>query len=176
MSRYVVFDVETPNCKNNRMSAIGISIVEDNRIIDSFFSYIDPEQPFDSFNTQLTGIDEKTVADAPTFPELWTQICPLMDSGVLVAHNAQFDMGVLRQCLHDYHIGWKPKAKAICTVLIGRSILPDISHRLNSMCEYYGIGLDHHKADSDSHACAEIFLRYIKCGTPVEGYIKEYDM
>lgn len=176
MNRYIVFDVETPNRENSRMSAIGISVIENGCIVDSFFSYVDPEQPFDSFNSELTGIDENTVADAPAFPELWQQIEPLMDSGILVAHNAQFDMGVLRNCLHDYGVRWKPSAQAICTVLIGRSILPDISHKLNNMCSYYGICLDHHQADSDSQACAEILLRYMKDGTPVDQYIKDYEL
>jgi len=176
MNRYIVFDVETPNRENSRMSAIGISVIENGCIVDSFFSYVDPEQPFDSFNSELTGIDENTVADAPTFPELWQQIEPLMDCGILVAHNAQFDMGVLRNCLHDYGVRWKPSAQAICTVLIGRSILPDISHKLNNMCSYYGICLDHHQADSDSHACAEILLRYMQDGTKVDQYIREYEL
>lgn len=64
MSKYIVFDVETPNRYNNRMSAIGISVVEYGSITKSYFSYVDPEQPFDWFNTQLTGIDAKTVAGA----------------------------------------------------------------------------------------------------------------
>ena len=176
MERYIAFDVETPNKYNTRMSAIGITVIEDGRVVDSFFSYVNPEQPFDSFNVELTGIDEGTVADAPIFPELWEQIQPLMESGMLVAHNAKFDLGVLKECLHAYDIEWQPKAKAICTVLIGRDILPDISHRLNSMCEYYGICLDHHQADSDSRACAEILLKYIQGGTPVDNYIQDYEM
>jgi DNA polymerase-3 subunit epsilon len=61
-------------------------------------------------------------------------------------------------------------------VLIGRDILPDISHRLNSMCDYYGIALDHHQADSDSRACAEILLRYVEGGTQVERYALDYKM
>ena len=97
MPKYIVFDVETPNRYNNRMSAIGISIVENGKIINSFFSYVNPEQSFDWFNTKLTGIDAKTVANAPTFPELWKKIEPILSSGVLVAHNASFDMGVLKK-------------------------------------------------------------------------------
>ena len=99
MSRFVVFDVETPNRYNNRMSAIGISVVESGFITDSFFSYVNPEQPFDWFNTQLTGIDESVVADAPVFPELWEKIEPLFSSGTLVAHNAAFDLGVVKNSI-----------------------------------------------------------------------------
>ena len=176
MERYVVFDVETPNNLNNRMSAIGISVIESERIVDTFFSYVNPEQPFEKFNVELTGIDEDAVSDAPTFAELWKRIQSIMESGTLVAHNAKFDLGVLKECLHDYGIDWKPEAQAICTVMIGRRILPDISHKLNNMCAYYGIDLDHHRADSDSHACAEILLRYIQDGVPVDQYIQSYPM
>ena len=83
MARYIAFDVETPNRYNNRMSAIGISVVEDGRIVRDFYSLVDPEQPFDWFNTVLTGINEESVFDAPTFPELWKQIEPLLSSGIL---------------------------------------------------------------------------------------------
>jgi DNA polymerase-3 subunit epsilon len=82
--RYIAFDVETPNRYNNRMSAIGISVVEDGQITDEFYSLVDPEQPFDWFNTQLTGISEASVADAPTFPELWPEIEPLMSGGLFI--------------------------------------------------------------------------------------------
>lgn len=78
MTRYIVFDVETPNHNNNRMSAIGITTIEEGRITNEYFSYVNPEQPFDTFNTQLTGISAETVANAPTFPEIWKQIEPIM--------------------------------------------------------------------------------------------------
>ena len=176
MSRYIVFDVETPNRYNNRMSAIGICVVEGTQIIKDYFSLVDPEQTFDWFNTRLTGISEKSVAGAPTFPQLWKQIEPVMSSGILVAHNANFDMRVLRKCLCDYGIVWKPKVRGLCTVLMGRTIKPGISHRLNDMCEYYGICLDHHRADSDSRACAEILLRYMQAGAQPERFVRTYTM
>lgn len=176
INRYIAFDVETPNRYNNRMSAIGITVIEDGKITDSFFSLIDPLQPFDWFNTQLTGINEETVFDAPTFPELWPAIEPILSSGILVAHNAGFDIGVLRCCLRDYEMEWKKSVKGICTVRMGRLLLPQISHKLDSMCEYYGIELNHHQADSDSRACAEILLRYIAGGASPENYIRSYAM
>lgn len=174
--RYVVFDVETPNHTNSRMSAIGISVVEDGRITREFYSLVDPEQPFDWFNTKLTGISEETVFDAPSFPELWGTIEPILSSGILVAHNAGFDLGVLRKCLSSYEIEWKPTVKGICTVVMGRSLLPGISHKLNDLCGYFGIGLQHHQADSDSHACAEILLRYMERGAVPEKYVRTYRM
>ena len=176
MYRYIVFDVETPNRYNNRMSAIGISVVEDGGIREEFFTYVNPESFFDFFNTQLTGISEDTVADAPAFPAVWERIEPLMSSGILVAHNAVFDLGVLKKCLRDYGITWKDSVRYCCTVKMGQQLLPDMKHRLNDLCDYYGIALSHHQADSDSHACAEILLRYFLSGADERSFIRTYRM
>ena len=174
MSRFIIFDVETPNYRCNRMSAIGITVLEDGVITNEFSSLINPETDFDAFNIRLTGIDEELVRDAPTFPELWPQIEPLMSSGLLVAHNAVFDLGVLKKCLDYYEIDWKPYARYLCTVQMGRRILPGMSHKLNTLCDYYGIALNHHQAESDSHACAEILLRYLESGADVRQHIRTY--
>ena len=80
--RYIVFDVETPNARNDRMSAIGITVVENGKIVDRFYSLVDPEARFDYFNIQLTGISPEDVADAPNFPALWEKIEPIMASGI----------------------------------------------------------------------------------------------
>jgi DNA polymerase-3 subunit epsilon len=172
--RFIAFDVETPNRYNNRMSAIGVSVIEAGKIIDDWYSLINPETHFDYFNTRLTGIDEYIVADAPTFPEVWKQIGPMLSSGIVVAHNAVFDLGVLKKCLADYEIDWKNEVPYLCTVQMGRRLLPGMKHNLNCMCDYYGINLDHHKADSDSRACAEILLRYMEGGCKVEEFVKRY--
>ncbi len=174
--RYICFDVETPNAANDRMSAIGISVVEGGRITQEFFSYVNPGQPFDYFNIRLTGIDSAKVADAPDFAELWPRIEPLLSGGVLVAHNAPFDLTVLYKCLRDYGIRWKSAVRYLCTVRIGRAELPGVSHRLDSMCAMYEIPLDHHRADSDSHACAEILLRYMRDHIRVGRYIRSFAM
>ena len=123
-----------------------------------------------------TGISEESVSDAPSFPDVWKQIEPLMSSGLLVAHNAVFDLGVLQKCLRDYDIEWKPYVRYLCTVQMGRKLLPGISHRLNVLCDYYGIGLDHHQAASDSHACAEILLRYLENGADLRQHIRTYSL
>lgn len=174
MSRYVVFDVETPNHLNNRMSAIGISVIEDGRITEEYYTLVNPEQPFDYFNVQLTGISEQSVKDAPNFPMVWDRIEPIMSSGMLVAHNAVFDLGVLKYCLEAYGIDWKPYVRYMCTVQMGRRLLPGISHKLNVLCDHYGISLNHHQADSDSRACAEILLRYFESGADAKNHIRTY--
>lgn len=176
MSRFIAFDVETPNRMNNRMSAIGITVIEGGEIKEEFYSLVNPETHFDYFNTRLTGISEESVIDAPNFPELWMQIEPLMDSGILVAHNAVFDMGVLKRCLNDYGVFWKRNTPYLCTVQMGRRVLPGMSHKLDALCDYYGIDLEHHHAGSDSRACAEILLRYIENGADTAPFIKTYSL
>lgn len=176
MARFIAFDVETPNRYNDRISAIGISVIEDGIITEEFYSLVNPETFFDGFNVQLTGISPQSVADAPTFGQLWPQIEPLMSSGLLVAHNAIFDTTVLKKCLRAYGIEWQPYFRYICTVQMGRRLLPGMRHGLNDMCSYYGIELDHHNAASDSHGCAEILLRYLKAGAEVRDFIRTCSM
>ena len=97
-----------------------------------------------------------------------------MSSGTLVAHNASFDMSVLRSCLRDYGIPWRNTARYACTVQIGRRVLPEIKHNLNVMCDYYGIRLNHHQADSDARVAAEILLRYMRSGVDPEKFVRTY--
>ena len=174
MSRFVAFDVETPNRRNDRISAIGITVIEDGIITEEFSSLVDPEAPFDAFNTQLTGISAETVRGAPAFPALWPQIATLLESGLPVAHNAVFDLGVLKKCLRDYDVEWKRYVRYLCTVQMGRRLLPDMRHNLNVLCCHYGIELDHHKASSDSRACAEILLRYLEDGAEIRQFIRTF--
>ena len=105
MSRIIAFDVETPNSRNDRMSAIGITVIEDGAVTDEYYTLVDPETHFDPFNIQLTGISAETVKGAPTFPEVWQKIEPVLSGGLLCAHNAPFDLSVLRSCLRAYGIG-----------------------------------------------------------------------
>lgn len=174
--RFIVFDVETPNRNNDRMSAIGITVVDNGAIVDEYYSLVNPETWFDRFNIRLTGIDEQAVADAPNFPKLWEEIEPIMSSGVLIAHNATFDLSVLRRCLTDYGIFWREKVDYACTVRMSRSNHPGMKHNLDVMCDYYGIELNHHHAGSDSGACAEILLRLIGEGVDPEHFVRSYTL
>ena len=174
--RYAVFDVETPNYANNRMSAVGIVVMEDDRIVTRFSSLINPEARFDPFNVALTGITPEMVADAPTFGQLWPEIKPLFEDAILVAHNAQFDMAVLSKCLRAYGIFWKEQTSYICTCKMSRGCLPFLeNHKLNTLCDYYGLALDHHRADSDALACAQILRLLVKM-TDRQAYLRQYDL
>lgn len=174
--RYIVFDVETPNCRNDRMSAIGVAVVENGEIVRKFDTLVNPECHFDAFNIQLTGITPEAAAAAPTFPQLWTFLQPIFDRGILIAHNAPFDMGVLGKCLRDYGILWKDTADYACTCRMGKCCHPELpNHKLNTMCTALGIPLDHHRAGSDAEACAALLCGYLRRGANIENHLRRYD-
>ena len=175
--RYIAFDVETPNSANNRMSALGVAVVEGAHVVEAFSTLVNPECSFQPFNIQLTGITPEQVAQAPTFADLWPKLEPVFNSGILVAHNAQFDMSVLSKCLRAYDILWKPETVYTCTCRMGKRCYPELpNHRLNTMCEHLHIALDHHQAGSDSRACAELLCHYIRHGLHVERFLRGYDL
>ncbi len=177
VERYIAFDVETPNARNHRMSAIGVNVVEDGRVTESFGTLVNPETHFDPFNIALTGITPELVRTAPTFPELWEEIGPVLLSGILVAHNATFDLSVLSRCLEHYGIDAPQFVPFVCTVQMGRRCHPEMpNHKLDTLCRGLGIELDHHRADSDSRACAELLLDYQRCGLEIGAYLRTYDL
>ena len=177
MVRFIAFDVETPNSNNDRMSSIGVSVIEDGQITEEYYYVLDPETHFDAFNVMLTGLSEETAAGQPTFPEVWEKLEPVMCSGVLAAHSAQFDMSVLAKCLRHYGLRWQPYAPYLCTCTMGRACLPAMpNYKLSTLCDELCIALDHHNAGSDSHACAELLLYYLGLGADVERFIRTYDL
>lgn len=172
---YVAFDVETPNSRNHRMSAIGVVLVEDGVQTDSFYSLVNPETEFDAFNISLTGITPRMVRNQPSFPVLWELLRPLLERGVLCAHNAPFDLGVLGRCLLDYGIQWQPMGEYVCTCQMGRRLLPDApNHRLDTLAEMLGLPLRHHNALSDTRACAGLLQYYMSRGD-ISRFHRSYD-
>lgn len=159
------------------MSAIGITAIEDGKIVEEFYSLVNPAQEFDYFNMCLTGITPEAVEDKPEFDGIWSSIEPIMSSGLLIAHNAPFDMGVLAKCMRDYGIFWDFQKNYACTCSIGRKYIKGIpDHKLDTMCEYLGIELDHHNAGSDARACAQLMLFYLDNGFDIGRFTRSYDL
>ena len=175
--RYIAFDVETPNRRSDRMSAIGVAVVEGGSIVEDFYALVDPEEPFEPFHMALTGIGPEDVAGAPAFPELWERLRPLLEGGILAAHNAPFDLSVLSKCLRAYEIGWREQVPYVCTCQMGRRLLPGLpDHRLDTLCAHLGVELDHHHAGSDSRACGALLLHYLRSGARTAPFLRTYDL
>lgn len=119
---------------------------------------IDPQQRFDGMNISIHGITPSMVIGQPTFQELWPTVEPLLHGQIVVAHNAAFDMSVLRYCLDGMSLSY-PSFQYLCTYLLGKKMLPDLpSHKLNVVSEHFGIQLKHHDALDDARAAALVLL------------------
>lgn len=162
--RYIVFDVETPNQLNDRISAIGIVVVENKKVISDFYSLVNPESCFDDRNIQLTGITPQQVISSPTFAQLWPSIKPIMESGLLVAHNASFDISVLKKCITAYGLDSLTDPQYVCTCQLSRKFISDVpNYKLNTLCDHLHIPLNvHHCALDDAHACASLLIDLLK--------------
>ena len=177
MQSMIAFDVETPNHFNDRISAIGVTVIEHGEITQSTGVLIDPETQFDAFNVMLTGITPELVRGKMTFPQLWERIGPAFSENLLLAHNAPFDLSVLAKCLRHYDIDAPGTLRYACTCNMARHFYPYMSHhRLNDMCDLFGIALDHHKADSDARACAELALKYVSYGKDLSPFFRRFDL
>lgn len=176
-NRYIVFDIETPNARNDKICSIGIVVLEDKDIVQEYYSLIDPETYFDALNIKINGISQKDIKGHPNFKTIWNEIKDIMSSGLLIAHNAPFDMSVLAKTLKAYEIEWLPYVYYACTCSIGRAL--DIAvnnYKLNTLCDAFGIVLEcHHNAISDAKACAVLLSEYINKGITPESYIRNYD-
>ncbi len=154
---FVAIDFETANSKRTSACSIGLAIVEDFAVTETKHWLIKPEPYyFDHFNTMLHGISENHVADAPTFDQLWPTLKPYIEDRIVVAHNASFDVSVMRHMFEYYSIP-TPNIEILCSYRIAKAAYPAMgSHRLNVVCQALDIPLDHHRADSDAAASAMI--------------------
>ena len=157
---WVAIDFETANAKYSSACALGIAIVENGRIIKRASWLIrPPELYFKSYNTFIHGITAEDVKDKPQFNELWNDFRPFLEGKTVIAHNASFDMGVLRHLLDESGIPY-PEVHYFCTRVLAKKVWPTLnSYRLNMISAHFGISLKHHDAEEDAVACAEISLR-----------------
>lgn len=176
MNQIVAFDVETPNRYNNRICSIGLTVINDGIITNTFHYLVNPETEFDRTNIQIHGIKPSDVANAPTFPEVWNEISELFRSSLITAHNATFDLCVLRKTLQAYGIN-ESILYYVCTLQMACSIITGIeNYRLPALARYAGIDLHHHNAQSDSMCCAELLRFFLNSGVDLDKYMKSFDL
>jgi len=114
---------------------------------------------FDLNNVRLHGITADHVAEMPTFAELWDEVHSEIQGMPLAAHNASFDIGVLRHTLDYYKIPY-PELDYYCTRAISQALWTELpSHGLELVSHYLGLPFTHHAVEEDAMACAAIVLR-----------------
>ena len=164
MLNFVAIDFETANKYANSACSLAVVTVENGQITKRGYSLIKP--PFMQFDEECIAIHEilpKDVMDKPTFDKLWPAIYENHLKGKLViAHNAKFDIGVLRATLDPYNIEW-PELDYTCTVKISKRVWPDLqNHKLNTLAAYLGYEFKHHYALDDAEICAQVAIAAAK--------------
>jgi len=135
-----IVDVETTGAtpSHDRVTEIGILRVERGRIIEEWSSLVNPETRIPPAIETLTGITNAMVAQAPTFRELADEILARLQGRLLVAHNARFDYGFIKNELCRFGVEFRPKL--LCTVRLSRRLYPGYSHHnLDAIIERYGL-------------------------------------
>lgn len=154
---YISIDIENPNTRGNSICSIGIIVVKDSKVVNKIYSLINPEDRFDSNNSQITGLCYAEVKEAPTLKEYWKEIVQLFENNVVIGHNIIYDLNVIAKALERYDIDM-PRVSYYCTLDILRNILELESYSLDNVCQYLNITLDrHHNALEDAKASQEIF-------------------
>lgn len=163
MERVLAIDFET--AKNPYPCQIGVTIIENGEITDTFMRYIKP--PKNEYNPhciEVHGITPDVTENAPEFPELWNEIKPLFSDCIIAAHNAPFDINVLSSTLEYYGLEFgSEEIKVIDTCeMVGKK-------KLDVACSEYGIPfVNHHNAFFDSLACAQLVLALQEAENPTK--------
>jgi DNA polymerase III epsilon subunit family exonuclease len=164
-TEFVVFDLETTGSKAPpcRVTEIGAWRVKNGEVTDEFHTLLNPETPIPPFITNLTGISDEMVRDAPLFADVAEDFLGFIGDSVMVAHNSGFDMRFLNHEISRIFGKYRLANPCLCTVLLSRRLLPDIvNHKLKTVAEHYDIDLvNHHRASADAYATAHIFVNLL---------------
>lgn len=160
---FVAIDFETANEKRHSPCSLGLCVVENNKVVLEKYWLIRPhELRFSPMNIWIHGIREGDVMGAKEFDALWSEIRPLLEGKLVVAHNAAFDISVLRQTLSLYNIPY-PNFDYCCTMVMSKHFYHYLDNaKLNTVNNHLGFNFAHHHAGADALACANILLSISK--------------
>lgn len=162
MQDFAAIDFETANNERSSVCSVGVVIVRDGKIVDTFYSLIKPEPEYYNYwCTQVHGLTEADTMNAPVFPDVWAQIEPKIAGLPLVAHNKAFDESCLKAVFRVYQMDY-PDYPFYCTLIQSRKIWPGGHHNLDIIAARCGYDLtNHHHALADAEACAAIALKIL---------------
>lgn len=175
---FICFDIETTglSAARDKITEIGAVKVENGVITDTFSTFANPEMPIPQKITQLTGITDDMVKDAPSQSEAVGAFLEFAGDNVLVAHNAPFDTSFIAKACED--MGREYNYTSIDTVAISRAILTDIKNcKLDTVAKFLRLGdFNHHRATDDAEMLARIFINLCQRLTDDYGIKKTNDI
>ncbi|MFA7115861.1 MAG: exonuclease domain-containing protein [Bacteroidales bacterium] len=156
---FITIDFETASNKYASPCEIGLTFVKNDRIIGTKSWLIRPlNNEYSWYNIKIHGIQPEETENEPEFDQIWEEIQPLVENQFLIAHNAAFDMRILRNTLELYHLPF-PTLDYSCSCIFSKTVWPDIpSYGLAPLCEMNHITFKHHRAGDDSEATAKLIL------------------
>ena len=164
---YAIVDIETTGSRAdyNGITEIAVIVHDGTEIKDTFQTLLNPEQYIPEFITQLTGIDNAMVEDAPTFAEVAEELFDLLHDKIFVAHNAGFDYAFLKNAFETE--GYTFNLKKLCTVRLSKKIFPGHrSYSLGRLCDALHVHIENrHRAMGDAAATATLFSMLLQNDT-----------
>lgn len=160
---FVAIDFEIANNHLNSACALGLVAVKNLEIVESkYFLICPPSDEFDYACVAVHGITYDDTKSCPKFPEVWAQIKEYFDGNYIIAHNARFDMSVLKNCLIEYNLDI-PDFKYYCSIPISTKACSNVGNSLKERTQHFGISLEeHHNALEDAKACAHLVIETVK--------------
>lgn len=157
-------DIETTgtSLSRDRIIEIGIVKVEDNKILQTYSTLINPERYIPPEITVLTGITSKDLVNAPTFQDIYEELLDILDDCYFAAHNVRFDLGFLK---HEFRLLEKTfSPKHFCTVKLSRFLYPRFKHHnLDSLIDRHNLKCkNRHRALDDAKVIWEFYKKTLK--------------
>ncbi len=163
MTDFAALDFETANGERTSVCSVGVVVVRDGQVADTFYSLIQPEPNYYNYWCQrVHGLSRDDTDTAPLFPDVWAQIAPKIEGLPLVAHNKAFDESCLKAVFRCYQMDY-PDYPFFCTLQASRRKFKQLrSHKLDDVAEACGYVMkNHHHALADAAACAAIALKIL---------------
>jgi len=158
---YSIVDIETTG-HSSKITEISIFVFDGKKVIDEYTSLVNPECVIPPFITNLTGITNAMVGNAPKFYEIAQKVQELTSDTIFVAHNVNFDYNIIHKEFKD--LGFDFKRKKLCTVRLSRKLIPGLnSYSLGSLCATQKIVIkDRHRAKGDAEATTILFKKLVQ--------------
>ena len=156
---YCVLDLETTGFSpvTEKITEIGIMKIKDGKVIDDFSSFVNPEKSIPQRVVEVTNITDDMVKDAETIDKVFPKMLDFIKDSVLVAHNAEFDVGFLKH--NAKALGYDFDFTYVDTLSLAQEIFPDFkTYKLGRIAKNLGIKVDvAHRALDDVDTTVKVF-------------------